>query len=57
MNVTTPLACSGHVDPAQCWFCVEESVDSDFYLIKWEKNEFRSALTDSSFEGILHYMQ
>jgi hypothetical protein len=33
------------------------AVESDFSLIKWEKNEFSSALTDFSFEGILHCKQ
>jgi hypothetical protein len=32
-------------------------VESDFSLIKWEKNEFRSSLTDFSLEGILHCTQ
>jgi hypothetical protein len=33
------------------------AVGSYFSLIKWEKNEFRSALTDLSLEGILHSKQ
>jgi hypothetical protein len=33
------------------------TVESDFSLIKWEKNKFRSAPTDFSLEGILHYKQ
>jgi hypothetical protein len=33
------------------------AVESDFSLIKWEKNEFRSALADFSLEGILHCKQ
>jgi hypothetical protein len=33
------------------------TVESDFSLMKWEKNKFRSAQTDFSVEGILHYKQ
>jgi hypothetical protein len=33
------------------------TVDSDFSVFKWEENKFRSALTDISLEGILHYRQ
>jgi hypothetical protein len=33
------------------------AVESDFSLIKWEKNELRSALTEFSLEGILHCKQ
>jgi hypothetical protein len=33
------------------------TVESDFSLMKWEKNKFRSVQTDLSLEGILHYKQ
>jgi hypothetical protein len=33
------------------------TIESDFSLMKWEKRKFRSAQTDFSFEGILHYKQ
>jgi hypothetical protein len=33
------------------------TVESDFSLMKWEKNKFRSILSDFSFDGILHYKQ
>jgi hypothetical protein len=33
------------------------AVESDFSLLKWEKNKFRSAQTDFSLKGILHYKQ
>jgi hypothetical protein len=29
------------------------SVESDFSILKWEKDEFRSALMDLSLEGII----
>jgi hypothetical protein len=31
------------------------TVASEFSLMKWKKSKFRSALTDLSLEGILHY--
>jgi hypothetical protein len=33
------------------------TAESDFSLMKWEKNKFRSAQTDFSLEGILQYKQ
>jgi hypothetical protein len=33
------------------------TVKSGFFLIKWENNELRSALTDFSLEGNLHCKQ
>jgi hypothetical protein len=33
------------------------AVKSDFHIIKWEKNEFRNALTEFSRMGILHGKQ
>jgi hypothetical protein len=33
------------------------TVEFDFSLMKWEKSKFRSAQTDFSLEGILHYKQ
>ena len=33
------------------------TVESDFSLINYEKNDFRTALTDLSLEGILHSKQ
>ena len=33
------------------------TVESDFLLVGWEKDAFRSALTDLSLEGILHSKQ
>ncbi len=33
------------------------TVESDFSLINWEKDDFRSSLTDLSLEGILHCKQ
>jgi hypothetical protein len=30
------------------------AVESDFYIIKREKNEFRKALTEFSLKGIVH---
>ena len=33
------------------------TVESDFSIVKWEKDVFRSALTDLSLEGILHTKQ
>ena len=33
------------------------SVESDFSLLKWEKDEYRQSLTDLSLEGILHSKQ
>jgi hypothetical protein len=33
------------------------TVESEFSLMKWEKNKFRIAQTDCSLEGILHYKQ
>jgi hypothetical protein len=33
------------------------TVESDFSLMKWEKNKFSSVQTDFSLDGILHYKQ
>ncbi len=33
------------------------SVESDFSVLKWEKDEYRQSLTDLSLEGILHSKQ
>jgi len=33
------------------------TVESDFSLINWEKDVYRSSLTDFSLEGILHSKQ
>ena len=33
------------------------TVESDFSLVKWEKDEYRTSLTDLSLEGILHTKQ
>jgi hypothetical protein len=33
------------------------AAESDFSQIRWEKNEFRSALADFPLEGILHCKQ
>jgi hypothetical protein len=33
------------------------TVESDFSLMKWEKNKLRSSQTNFSLEGILHYKQ
>ena len=33
------------------------TVESDFYRLSLEKNEYRKALTDLSFEGVLHSKQ
>ncbi|KAJ8516523.1 hypothetical protein ON010_g18435 [Phytophthora cinnamomi] len=32
-------------------------VDSDFYVLGWEKDEYRHSLTDFSFQGIVHAKQ
>ena len=33
------------------------SVEADFSLLKWSKDDFSAALTDFSLEGILHAKQ
>jgi hypothetical protein len=33
------------------------TVESDFSIIGWEKDDYRADLTDFSLEGILHCMQ
>lgn len=33
------------------------SVESDFSILGWEKNEYRKSLTDLSLEGIIHCKQ
>ena len=33
------------------------TVESDFSVVKWEKDDYRTALTDFSLEGILHCRQ
>ena len=33
------------------------SVESDFSILKWSKDEFSMALTDFSLEGVLHAKQ
>ena len=33
------------------------SVESDFSVLGWEKDTYRSALTDFSLEGLLHARQ
>ena len=33
------------------------TVESDFSLINWEKDDYRAGLTDFSLEGILHCKQ
>ena len=38
-------------------FPTTSTVESDFSLIKWEKDEYRTSLTDLSLEGILHSKQ
>lgn len=32
-------------------------VDSDYSIIGWEKNEYRTALMDLSLEGVMHAKQ
>jgi hypothetical protein len=51
--------------PALCQFCGDlasafpntATVESDFSIIGWEKNDYRKSLTDFSLEGILHTKQ
>jgi hypothetical protein len=51
--------------PALCQFCGDlasafpntTTVESDFLIIGWEKNDYRKSLTDFSLEGILHTKQ
>jgi hypothetical protein len=38
-------------------FPVTASVESDFSIVNWEKSDYRSALTDLSLDGVLHYKQ
>jgi hypothetical protein len=33
------------------------TIESDFSFVNWEKSDYRSALTDLSLEGILHWNQ
>ncbi|KAG6972250.1 hypothetical protein JG687_00001545, partial [Phytophthora cactorum] len=33
------------------------TVEADFFVIGWKKNDYRKSLTDFSFEGILHAKQ
>ena len=33
------------------------TVEADFSIVKWEKDEFRMSLTNFSLEGILHSKQ
>lgn len=33
------------------------SVESDFSIIVWENDEYRTALTDVSLQGIMHTME
>ena len=33
------------------------TVESDFSTVKWEKDDYRVALTDFSLEGVMHSKQ
>ncbi|KAI8895523.1 hypothetical protein BC833DRAFT_567403 [Globomyces pollinis-pini] len=64
-SVGSMTAGSGDRFPALCQFCGDlasafpntATVESDFSIIGWEKDDYRKSLTDFSLEGILHTKQ
>jgi hypothetical protein len=47
----------GSVGDLASTFPITATVESDFSVIEWMKNKFRTCLTDFSGEGILHCKQ